>query len=90
MRAIDDAKRAADLIRGEAVNVEREAAIALERLRDAAEAARTAAIGARTRSRTTTPRRATRARSRARCDARGAAGRAGLRPLVARRAGSAR
>ncbi len=47
-RAIDDAKRAADLIRGEAVNVEREAATALERLRDAADAARTAAIGART------------------------------------------
>lgn len=46
-RAIDDAKRAADLIRGEAVNVEREAAIALERLRDAANAARSAAIGAR-------------------------------------------
>jgi hypothetical protein len=46
-RAIDDAKRAADLIRGEAVNVEREAAVALERLRDAAEAARAAAIGAR-------------------------------------------
>jgi hypothetical protein len=46
-RAIDDAKRAADLIRGEAVNVEREAALALERLRDAAEAARSAAIGAR-------------------------------------------
>jgi archaellum component FlaC len=47
VRAIDDAKRAADLIRGEAVNVEREAAVALERLREAAEAARTAAIGAR-------------------------------------------
>jgi hypothetical protein len=46
-RAIDDAKRAAELIRGEAVNVEREAAIALERLRDAAEAARYAARGAR-------------------------------------------
>jgi hypothetical protein len=46
-RAIDDAKRAADLIRGEAVNVEREAAIALERLRDAADAARHAARGAR-------------------------------------------
>lgn len=46
-RAIDDAKRAADLIRGEAVNVEREAAIALERLRDAADAARSAAAGAR-------------------------------------------
>lgn len=46
-RAIDDAKRAADLIRGEAVNVEREASIALERLRDAADAARTAAAGAR-------------------------------------------
>ncbi|MFT3729595.1 MAG: hypothetical protein QM759_17365 [Terricaulis sp.] len=47
MRAIEDAKRAADLIRGEAVNVEREAAVALERLQEAAEAARTAAIGAR-------------------------------------------
>lgn len=46
-RAIDDAKRAADLIRGEAVNVEREAAVALERLRDAADAARSAALGAR-------------------------------------------
>lgn len=46
-RAIDDAKRAADLIRGEAAGVEREAAIALDRLREAAEAARTAAIGAR-------------------------------------------
>jgi hypothetical protein len=46
-RAIDDAKRAAELIRGEAVNVEREAAIALERLRDAADAARLAARGAR-------------------------------------------
>lgn len=46
-RAIDDAKRAADLIRGEAVNVEREAALALERLRDAADAARAAAMGAR-------------------------------------------
>lgn len=46
-RAIDDAKRAADIIRGEAVNVEREAALALERLRDAADAARSAAIGAR-------------------------------------------
>jgi len=46
-RAIDDAKRAADIIRGEAVNVEREAALALERLRDAANAARSAAIGAR-------------------------------------------
>lgn len=47
VRAIDDAKRAADLIRGEAVNVEREAAVALERLREAAEAARIAAKGAR-------------------------------------------
>lgn len=46
-RAIDDAKRAAELIRGEAVNVEREAAVALERLRDAANAARIAARGAR-------------------------------------------
>lgn len=46
-RAIDDAKRAAELIRGEAVNVEREAAVALERLRDAADAARLAARDAR-------------------------------------------
>lgn len=46
-RAIDDAKRAAELIRGEAVSVEREAAIALERLRDAANAARSAAMDAR-------------------------------------------
>ncbi len=47
-RAVEDAKRAADLIRNEAVNVEREAAVALERLRDAADAAREAAVGART------------------------------------------
>lgn len=47
VRAIDDAKRAADLIRGEAASVEREAAVALERLRDAADAARQAAVGAR-------------------------------------------
>ena len=47
VRAIEDAKRAANLIRGEAVTVEREAAIALERLREAAEAARSAAISAR-------------------------------------------
>ena len=47
-RAVEDAKRAADLIRNEAAGVEREAAVALERLRDAAEAARAAAIGART------------------------------------------
>lgn len=47
IRAVEDAQRAADLIRGEAVNVEREAAMALERLRDAAEEARAAAIGAR-------------------------------------------
>lgn len=46
-RAVEDAKRAADLIRHEAAGVEREAAVALERLRDAAEAARAAAIGAR-------------------------------------------
>ncbi len=45
---MEDAKRAADLIRNEAAGVEREAAVALERLRDAAEAARAAAIGART------------------------------------------
>jgi hypothetical protein len=47
-RAIDDAKRAAEIIRGEAVNVEREASVALERLREAADAARDAAVGART------------------------------------------
>ncbi len=47
IRAVEDAQRAADMIRGEAVNVEREAAIALERLREAAEEARSAAIGAR-------------------------------------------
>ena len=56
-RAIEDAKRAAEVIRGEAVNVEREAAAALERLRDAAEAARSAAIGARTAIETTDTRR---------------------------------
>jgi archaellum component FlaC len=47
VRAVEDAKRAADLIRSEAAGVEREAALALERLREAAEAARTAAVGAR-------------------------------------------
>jgi hypothetical protein len=47
VRAIDDAKRAADLIRNEAVGVEREASMALERLREAADAARAAAVGAR-------------------------------------------
>jgi hypothetical protein len=47
VRAIEDAKRAADLIRGESATVEQEASIALERLREAAEAARAAAIGAR-------------------------------------------
>lgn len=47
VRAIEDAKRAADLIRNEAAGVEREAALALERLRDAADAARAAAVGAR-------------------------------------------
>jgi len=46
-RAIEDARRAADLIRAEAQNVEREAAIAIERLREAAEAAKFAAIDAR-------------------------------------------
>lgn len=54
-RAIDDAKRAADLIRGEAVTVEREAALALERLREAADAARAAAMGARDAIEDTTP-----------------------------------
>jgi hypothetical protein len=48
VRAIEDAKRVADLIRGEAVGIEREAAAALERLREAAEGARAAAIDART------------------------------------------
>jgi hypothetical protein len=48
VRAIEDAKRVADLIRGEAVGIEREAAAALERLREAAEGARSAAIEART------------------------------------------
>ncbi|MEJ0059474.1 MAG: hypothetical protein WDM79_07850 [Terricaulis sp.] len=47
VRAIEDAKRVADLIRGEAVGIEREAASALERLREAAEGARSAAIEAR-------------------------------------------
>jgi hypothetical protein len=47
MRAIEDAKRAADLIRNEATHVEREAAVALDRLKDAADAARAAAVGAR-------------------------------------------
>lgn len=46
-RAIEDAKRAADLIRGEAAHTERETAVALERLREAADAARLAAAGAR-------------------------------------------
>jgi hypothetical protein len=64
VRAIDDAKRAADLIRGEAVNVEREAAIALERLRDAAEAARAAAIGTREAVEDNTPEAPPRARNR--------------------------
>ncbi len=63
-RAIDDAKRAADLIRGEAVNVEREAAIALERLRDAADAARSAAVGARHAVEDETPAAAQRPRAR--------------------------
>lgn len=46
-RAIEDARRAAELIRSEAQNVEREAALALERLREAAEAAKFAAVDAR-------------------------------------------
>ena len=46
-RAIEDAQRAADLIRSEATNVEREAALALDRLQEAAEAARAAAVSAR-------------------------------------------
>jgi hypothetical protein len=65
IRAIDDAKRAADLIRGEAANVERDAAVALERLRDAANAAREAAIGARTAIEEQEPPRQQRVRSRA-------------------------
>ena len=55
-RAIDDAKRAAEVIRSEAVNVEREASVALERLREAADAARDAAVGARTAVEDVTPR----------------------------------
>ncbi len=47
IRAIDEARRAAELIRGETANIEQEAEIALEKLREAADAARTAAIGAR-------------------------------------------
>jgi hypothetical protein len=47
MRAIEDAKRAADLIRNEATHVEREAGVALGRLKEAADAARAAAVGAR-------------------------------------------
>ena len=46
-RAVEDAKRAADMIRAEAVSVEREAAAALERLREAADEARIAAQAAR-------------------------------------------
>ncbi|MBY0564214.1 MAG: hypothetical protein K2P58_08505 [Hyphomonadaceae bacterium] len=46
--AIENAKRAADLIRNEALGIEREAASAMDRLRDAAESARTAAFEART------------------------------------------
>lgn len=41
-RAIDEAKHAADLIRAEALAMEREAARAMERLREAADSARTA------------------------------------------------
>ena len=47
-RAIEDARRAADMIRGEAATVEREADRAMGKLRDAAENARTAARAART------------------------------------------
>jgi hypothetical protein len=50
VRAVEDAKRAADLIRSEAAAVEREAGSALERLKEAAEAARAAAQNARTAS----------------------------------------
>jgi hypothetical protein len=46
-RALEDAKRAAAEIRGEAMSIEREASVALERLREAAEAAREAAAEAR-------------------------------------------
>ncbi|MES1156926.1 MAG: hypothetical protein ABUL73_04010 [Alphaproteobacteria bacterium] len=48
IRAIDEARRAAEMIRGETANIEAEAEIALDKLREAAEAARAAAIGART------------------------------------------
>ena len=47
IRAVEDAKRAADMIRAEAASVEREAGAALERLREAAHLARDAAQGAR-------------------------------------------
>ncbi|MES1198935.1 MAG: hypothetical protein ABUS48_03040 [Pseudomonadota bacterium] len=47
IRAIDEAKRAADLIRSETAHIEQEAEIVLEKLREAAEGARSAAIGAR-------------------------------------------
>lgn len=46
-RAIEDAKRTADLIRAESANVEKEAAVALSRLHEAAEAARFAAQNVR-------------------------------------------
>lgn len=66
IRAIEDAKRAADLIRGESATVEQEASIALERLREAAEAARAAAIGAREAVEESTPDAAPAARQRQR------------------------
>ncbi len=64
VRAIDDAKRAADLIRNEAMSVEREAAVALERLKEAADEARAAAIGAREAVEDATPAPAARPRAR--------------------------
>jgi hypothetical protein len=47
LRAVEDARRAAEVIRGESAAVERDAAIALARLHEAAEAARTAAQSVR-------------------------------------------
>lgn len=54
-RAIEDARRVAELIRAEAQTVEREAAAALDRLREAGEAARLAAVDAREATRAPTP-----------------------------------
>jgi hypothetical protein len=46
-RAVEDARRVAELIRAEAQSMEREASVALDRLRAAGEAARLAAVDAR-------------------------------------------